>query len=62
MDNPTKATVRELRARTGMTQAQFSAYIAMPQRTLEDWERGVRIPPDYVVRLIAEKISREYPG
>ena len=36
-----------------MNRTEFSSYIGIPLRTLEEWEAGRRQMPDYVLRLIA---------
>jgi len=46
-------TIREIRQFTGMTQARFCAEYHIPRRTLEDWERGIRQCPPYVVLWLA---------
>ena len=42
-----------------MTQAQFSKYLNIPIRTIQEWEQGRRTPPVYVVELIKYKIEKE---
>lgn len=49
-------TIRELRTETGLTQRAFSWRYGIPLRTVEDWERGIRTPPDYLIRLLAYAI------
>jgi transcriptional regulator with XRE-family HTH domain len=51
--------IKELRAPTGMTQKTFSEYFNIPVRTIQDWERKRRTPPDYVTELIKYKIYKE---
>jgi transcriptional regulator with XRE-family HTH domain len=51
--------IKELRASTGMTQKTFSEYFNIPVRTIQDWERKRRTPPDYVTELIKYKIYKE---
>lgn len=54
--------VRELRARTGMSQEKFGDYLyGVPKMTIQSWERGIRECPNYLMRLIEEKIDRDYP-
>ena len=36
-----------------MNRTEFSNYIGIPLRTLEEWEAGRRQMPEYVFRLIA---------
>ena len=55
----TKDRIKRMRSEAGMSQVKFAEYFGIPRRTLEDWERGVRIPPDYLVRLLAYKLTME---
>ena len=52
-------TIRELLAAYHMTQAAFAQRFSIPKRTVEEWCRGARTPPPYVVRLIEEALRRE---
>ena len=52
-------TIKELRTACGMTITAFSEYLEIPYRTLQDWEREVRTPPEYVVKLIEYKLKHE---
>lgn len=51
--------IKQLRERTGLTQAEFGKLFHLPKRTLEAWEMGERNPPDYLIELINYKINRE---
>ena len=42
-----------------MTQAKFSDIYKIPKRTLEDWERGINKPPDYVINLLEKLVAYE---
>ena len=53
-------TIKELRALTGLTQAKFSEKYNIPKRTIESWEMGIRIPPEYVIELLEFKIKHDY--
>ena len=44
--------LKEIREDLGMNRTEFSRYIDIPLRTLEEWEAGRRQMPDYVLRLI----------
>ncbi len=48
--------LRKIRSETGMSQRRFAAYFKIPIRTYEDWERGVRKMPEYLLRLMAYKL------
>lgn len=52
-------TIKELRERTGLSRKQFSEHTKIPVRTLEDWEAGRRIPPEYIPRLIEYQLRYE---
>lgn len=45
--------LRKIREDLGMNRTEFSHYIGIPLRTLEEWEAGRRQMPDYVLRLIS---------
>ncbi|MCD8075103.1 MAG: helix-turn-helix domain-containing protein [Lachnospiraceae bacterium] len=44
-------TIKEMRSLLGLTQAEFGTKYNIPTRTIEDWERGARTPPQYVLEL-----------
>ena len=44
--------LKKTRENLGMNRTEFSHYIGIPLRTLEEWEAGRRQMPDYVLRLI----------
>lgn len=45
--------LKKMREDLGMNRTEFSRYIGIPLRTLEEWEAGRRKMPEYVLRLIA---------
>lgn len=49
--------IKNLRHQTGLTQAAFAKKYGIPLSTLQHWEQGHRIPPDYVVNLISKEID-----
>lgn len=49
-------TIKEARTKVGFTQKQVQELIGVPIRTLQNWESEVRKCPDYIERLIVEKI------
>ena len=49
----------QLRESTGMTRNEFCEYFEIPYRTLQDWERGNRKMPDYLLRLMTYKVKME---
>ena len=52
-DTPTRLKA----ARGTLSQAKAAAQLGIPLRTWEDWERGVRIAPEYVIAMI-EKLMK----
>lgn len=52
-------TIKEMRAKTGLTQAQFAQLLGIPKRSVENWERGVSRCPDYVTKLIDYFLTHE---
>ena len=45
--------LKRTREQIDMNRTEFSRYMDIPLRTLEEWESGRRQAPDYVLRLIA---------
>ena len=45
--------IREL---SGMNRKDFSEWLGIPYRTMQEWELGRRVMPEYVLRLIAYKV------
>lgn len=59
--NPSEQ-IKAIRAKTGLSQVKFAAQFGIPTRTLEHWEAGTRVPPEYVVNLLqtaAENAEKE---
>lgn len=50
-------TIKELRQQTGLSQTAFARYFEIPVRTVQDWEQGKRKPPEYLVKLMTEKLK-----
>lgn len=50
--------IKAIRAKTGLSQAKFAAQFGVPKRTLEHWESGTRVPPDYVVKLLDDACEK----
>lgn len=49
--------IKELRLKVNMSQSAFAKEFHIPLATLQQWEQGRRVPPDYVCDLI-ERIMR----
>lgn len=52
-------SIKAIRATTGMSQQAFADALGIPKRTIENWETGSRIPPDYVVKLIDWRVKTD---
>lgn len=58
----TTLTVKELRRSAWLTQRALAQRFGIPLRTVECWEAtgpAHRDPPEYVIRMMAELISRD---
>ena len=53
-------SIKEARERAGLTREELSIWLGIPYRTLQNWETGSRKCPDYVERLIVDKIQQDY--
>ena len=51
--------IKELRAKTGLSQSKFAALVPLPIKTLQGWEQGLKKPPEYVISLIEYKLRNE---
>ena len=51
--------IRELRTRLGETQSEFAARYRIPFRTVQNWEAGVRKPPEYLLRMLEKEIQAD---
>ena len=44
--------IRDIRALSGLSQAAFARAYGIPRRTVEEWERGSRSAPAYVMEML----------
>ena len=51
--------IREMRMLLGDTQSEFAARYNIPFRTIQNWETGVRTPPEYMVSLLEDRIRAD---
>lgn len=47
-----RETIRELRAKTGLSQQKFADLFNMSSLNIFNWESGKSSPPDYVVYMM----------
>lgn len=51
--------IREMRTLLGDTQSEFAARYNIPFRTVQNWESGVRTPPEYMISLLEGRIRSD---
>lgn len=51
-------TIKELRAKTGMSQKQFADRFGISVRNLQAWEQGRKNPPRGMAKMMAEIIKQ----
>ena len=49
-------SIKEMRMKTGLSQAKFAESLNIPVSTLRKWEQGESSPAGYVIDLIAKSI------
>lgn len=52
-------TIKELRAKTGLSQSKFAARFNIPVRTLQGWEMGRSKTPVYIIFMIERILELE---
>lgn len=52
-------TIREMRTSLGNTQSEFAARYNIPFRTVQNWEAGVRNPPEYIIDLLERRVRAD---
>ena len=51
--------IREMRAELGDTQSEFADRYHIPFRTIQNWETGVRKPPEYIMILLEHQVKED---
>lgn len=51
--------IKEMRIELGDTQSEFAARYNIPFRTIQNWEAGVRKPPEYIMELLEQRIKAD---
>lgn len=57
--NQSAFLIRAIRYYSGLNRNEFCDWLDIPYRTLQEWERGGRVMPKYVLNLIAYKVRME---
>lgn len=52
--------IREMRTCLGDTQNEFAARYNIPFRTIQNWETGVRKPPEYIINLLESRVKSDF--
>lgn len=52
-----KEQIKDIRESSGMSRAAFCRKYKIPIRTMEDWEAGKRIPPEYVMEWLQRLVE-----
>lgn len=55
-------TMREIRDITGLSVQKFGDKYGIPLRTIQQWERGERKPPNYVIAMLERCVKMDYEG
>ncbi|MGM9640399.1 MAG: helix-turn-helix domain-containing protein [Faecousia sp.] len=51
--------LREMRTQLGDTQSEFALRYHIPFRTVQNWETGLRKPPEYIMDLLERRIKED---
>lgn len=50
--------LKQARLNAGLTQKSMAEVTGIPYRTITDWERGHRSPPQWVEKLVLKELKR----
>ena len=51
---------RMIREKSGMSRTDFSAWLGVPYRTMQEWELGRRAMPEYVLRFSRNECGDQF--
>ncbi len=51
--------IREMRKKLGDTQNEFARRYNIPFRTIQNWETGTRLPPEYILELLSDRVRKD---
>ena len=49
--------LKKAKKAAGLTQQKMADQMHIPKRTIEEWERGNNVPPEYVQRLVLNELQ-----
>ena len=52
--------IKKARMEAELTQQQLASHYKIPLRTLVDWERGTRTPPEYVLEFLLRCLKEDF--
>lgn len=58
-DTPFAGQLLRIRKAAGWSRPKMVERVGVPLRTIEDWEAGKMTPPDYVQRLVLDRLRLE---
>lgn len=50
--------IREVRQKKGLQIKEIADMLGAPYRTIQDWDSGARKPPEWIEKIIIEKIEK----
>lgn len=59
-ERATAKKIKELRARTGLSQVKFAQHFNIPLCTVTNWEQSLTAPPAYVVAMIERLVDLDF--
>ena len=51
--------IREMRTQLGDSQSEFARRYHIPFRSVQNWETGVRKPPEYIMELLEHRVQED---
>lgn len=51
--------IKEIRQKTGLSQAKFGEYFEIPVRTIQKWERNGSVPSEYIPKMMERILDLE---
>lgn len=53
-----KNNIQIVRENLGLTQTELSNILNIPVKSIRNWEQNLRVPSDYMVELIVDRVLR----
>ena len=48
--------LKQIRNNLGLSQKEVSTYLGIPLRTIQNWEEGTRVPNEFTLNMVIEKL------